>query len=173
MAFKGGTGLNMQSQDKALRYTISHFKEIARRNLFAENAKIPHDNSNCAICNPGIIGEEAFPVYLEVIVSSILVRRPQLDETLVAEVNRDRAMAGLPADLTVKRFLTGDRIALDSWIAWVREALSTGLGLLSVHSSTSIDFDLEEQVEAGNGALIQSKIKFIVDQQMKTAQKGS
>ncbi len=67
LAVKGGTGPSMQSQDDPLHYTVSHFKEIARRNLFAENAKIPHDISKCVICNPGIVSKEAFPVYLEVI----------------------------------------------------------------------------------------------------------
>jgi hypothetical protein len=153
-----------------LLYTISHFKEIARQNLFAENGKIAHDQSRCAVCNPGIVGRDPFSVYLEVIVESVLVRRPRLDEALVAEINGDRAMAGLETNVTLRRLLEGDRDGLDSWVAWVREALAAGLGLLSIHSPTSLDFDLDEQQAMGHGPLIDSRIQRIIDQQKKMAQ---
>ncbi len=150
-------------------YTISHFKEIARQNRFAENNEIAHDSGRCAICNPGIAGPDPFSVYLEVIVESILVRRPKMDEALVSAINEDRAMAGLAANVTVEHLLGGDPDALNSWTAWVREALDTGLGLLSIHSSTSLDFTLDEQESMGHGPLIESKIRYIIDRQKKMA----
>ena len=152
-----------------LAYTISHFKEIARRNLFAENRDIEHDRGRCAVCNPGIAGRDPFAVYLEVIVESVLVRRPALDEALVVEINRDRTMAGLETNVTLRRLIEGDRDALDSWAAWVRDALAAGLVLLSVHSPTSLDFDLDEQAEKGHGPLIESGIRHIMDRQKKMA----
>ncbi len=156
-------------EDDPFHYTVSHFKEIARQNLFAENAGVAHDTDRCAVCNPGIAGRDPFSVYLEVIVESVLVRRPGLDEALVAEINGDRAMAGLDADLTVSRLLEGDRNAVDSWASWVREALATGLGLLSIHSPTSLDFDLDEQESIGYGPLIASSIQHIIGQQRRLA----
>ncbi len=158
-----------RNRSDPLRYTISHFKELARQNLFAENGKIAHDSGRCAICNPGIAGLDPFSVYLEVIVESVVVRRPRLDEALVSEINGDRAMAGLKTNVTVRRLIEGDPDALDSWVAWVREALATGLGLLSIHSSTSLDFTLDEQESMGHGPLIESKIRYIIDLQKKMA----
>jgi hypothetical protein len=157
------------SRNDPLLYTISHFKEIARKNLFAENGKIAHDTGRCAVCNPGIAGLDPFSVYLEVIVESVLVRRPRLDEALVSEINGDRAMAGLKTDLTLRRLLEPGPDALGSWAAWVREALAAGLGLLSIHSPTSLDFDLDEQGPMGHGPLIESKIRYIIDHQKKMA----
>jgi hypothetical protein len=157
------------SRGDALLYTVSHFKEIARKNLFAENGKIAHDTGRCAVCNPGIAGLDPFSVYLDVIVESVLVRRPRLDEALVSEINGDRAMAGLETNLTVMRLLEGSPDALDSWAAWVREALAAGLGLLSIHSPSSLDFDLDEQVSMGHGPLIESRIRYIIDHQKKMA----
>ena len=158
-----------QARNDSLLYTVSHFKEIARQNLFAENNKIAHDVGRCAVCNPDIAGRDPFSVYLEVIVESVLVRRPRLDEALVDEINGDRAMAGLRTDVTLRRLIEGDPDALDSWAAWVREALAAGLGLLSIHSHTSLDFDLDEQEATGNGPLIESKIRYIMDRQKKMA----
>jgi hypothetical protein len=157
------------SQNDPLPYTISHFKEIARQNLFAENGKIAHDTGRCAVCNPGIVEMDPFSVYLEVIVESVLVRRPRLDEALVLEINGDRAMAGLKTNVTLMRLMEGNPDALDSWAAWVREALATGLGLLSIHSPTSLDFDLDEQGPKGHGPLIESKIRYVIDHQRKMA----
>ncbi|MGC9964978.1 MAG: hypothetical protein ABSE08_06210 [Syntrophobacteraceae bacterium] len=148
-----------------LAYTISHFKKIARQNLFAENRNIAHDQGRCAICSHDIAGRDAFPVYLDVIVESVLVRRPRLDEALVAEINRDRAMAGLKTNVTLRQLILGDPDALDSWVAWVRDALAAGLGLLSIHSPTSLDFDLDEQAEKGHGPLIESRVRHIIDHQ--------
>src|SRR5208337_1994910 len=93
---KGGPDLRRsEGRDDSLLYTVSHFKEIARQNLFAENSKIAHDSGRCAVCNPDIAGRDPFSVYQEVIVESVLVRRPRLDEALVDEINGDRAMAGI------------------------------------------------------------------------------
>ncbi len=154
---------------ECLSYTISHFKEIARQNRFAENGKIAHDRGRCAVCNPEIVGQDPFSVYLEVIAESVLVRRPELNAALAAEINRDREMEGLEPNLTPRSLLNGDGDALDSWSAWVFDALATGLGLLSIHSPTSLDFDLHEQKEIGYGPLIQSKIQQIIDRQKKIA----
>lgn len=156
-------------QDDSIQYTISHFKEIARQNLMAENANISHDRDRCAICTPGVAGPDPFPVYLEVIVTSILVRRPRLDEGLIAELNSDREMAGLEKDITAARLLGGDKDGLETWGAWVRDALATGLALLSVHSPSSLDFDLDEQEMAGYGPLIDSKVQHIMETQKKAA----
>ncbi len=159
-----------QARNDSLLYTVSHFKEIARQNLFAENSKIAHDVDRCAVCNPDIAGLDPFSVYLEVIVESVLVRRPRLDGALVDEINGDRAMAGLKTNVTLRSLIEGDLDALGSWVAWVREALAAGLGLLSIHSRTSLDFDLDEQEEIGNGPLIESKTRYIIDRQKKMAE---
>ena len=153
-----------------LQYTFSHFKEVARRNLMAENSTVAHDRDRCAICNPDLAGKDPFPGYLEVIVGAVLVRRPRLDESLLAAINSDREMTGQASDLTLARLLDGDRDALQSWEAWVREALATGLGLLSVHSPTSLDFDLDEQEAIGHGPLIESKIRHIMEMQKKACE---
>jgi hypothetical protein len=169
---KGSPDLSRsETREDSLPYTVSHFKEIARQNLFAENSKIPHDVRRCAVCNPDIAGRDPFSVYLEVIVESVLVRRPRLDEALVDEINGDRAMAGLKMNLTVMSLLSEDMDSLDSWAAWVRDALAAGLGLLSIHSPTSLDFDLNEQEAIGHGPLIQSRIRYIMDRQKKMAGK--
>ncbi len=165
-AKKRGSDLSPSRGDPLL-YTISHFKEIARKNLFAENGKIAHDTGRCAVCNPGVAGLDPFLVYLDVIVEAVLVRRPRLDEALVSEINGDRAMAGLETNLTVRSLLDGSPDALNSWEAWVREALAAGLGLLSVHSPNSLDFDLDEQASMGYGPLIESKMRYIIDHQKK------
>jgi hypothetical protein len=167
---KGGIDLNTGTgRSDPLFYTVSHFKEISRRNLFDENNKIAHESDRCAVCNPGIAGTDPFPVYLEVIVESVLVRRPKLDEALVSEINGDRTMVGLTTKVTVRDLLEGNPDAIESWAAWVREALATGLGLLSIHSPSSLDFTLDEQESMGHGPLIESKVRYIMDQQKKMA----
>lgn len=151
-----------------IAYTVSHFREIARRNRFAENATIEHDVSRCAVCNPGMAGREPFAVYLEVVAESVLERRPKLDDGLVAEINSDREAEGLDR-ITMASLAAGDPDAVKSWAAWVREALATGLGLLSVHSPTSMEFDPDEQEEAGHGPLIESAIRYVMERQRKAA----
>ena len=105
-----------QTNDDPIRYTISHFKEIARQNLSAENASISHDRDRCAICNRGVAGQDPFATYLEVVVEQILVRRPRLDEALVAEMNSDRELVGLEKDITAARLLGGDKDAMEFWV---------------------------------------------------------
>lgn len=169
----GGPDLSRsEARDDSLLYTVAHFKEIARQNLFAENSKIPHDLGQCAVCNPDIVGQDPFSVYLEVIVESVLVRRPRLDEALVDEINGDRAMAGFKTNVTVMSLLDEDMDSLDSWAAWVRDALAVGLGLLSIHSPTSLDFDLNEQEGIGHGPLIESKIRYIMGRQKKMVEEN-
>ncbi len=159
-----------QDSDDSIQYTIEHFQEIARQNRFAENATLAHDRDRCAVCNAALAGPEPFVVYLEVTVASVLVRRPGLDEALVAQINSDMEMAGMAGDITIARLLSDeDQDALRSWAAWVREALATGLGLLSVHSPASLDFDLDEQEALGHGPLIASGIEYIMETQKKAA----
>jgi hypothetical protein len=74
-------------------------------------------------------------------------------------------MAGLKTNVTLRQLILGDPDALDSWVAWVRDALAAGLGLLSIHSPTSLDFDLDEQAEKGHGPLIESRVRHIIDHQ--------
>ena len=161
---------NGESSEGPIQYTISHFKEIARQNRSAENATIAHDRDRCVICNAALAGPDPFPVYLEVIVEAVLVRRPKLDEALVAQMNSDREMEGLSGDITIARLLRGDQDAVETWASWIREALATGLGLLSIHSPASLDFDLDEQESAGYGALIESRVRYMIETQKKAAQ---
>jgi hypothetical protein len=153
-----------------IQYTIAHFKEIARQNRSAENATIAHDRERCVICRPELAGPDPFAVYLEVMVESILVRRPKLDADLVEQMNSDRQMLGLEGDITVARLMRADPDAVESWVEWTRDALATGLGLLSIHSPASLDFDLDEQEAAGHAELIESKIRQIMERQKKAAQ---
>jgi hypothetical protein len=103
-------------------------------------------------------------------VESILVRRPKLDADLVEQMNSDRQMLGLEGDITVARLMRADPDAVESWVEWTRDALATGLGLLSIHSPASLDFDLDEQEAAGHAELIESKIRQIMERQKKAAQ---
>ena len=99
----------------------------------------------------------SFHTYLEVVTQSIKIRRPALDEGLVEQINGDLAMAGEARRLTLDALLSGVSEALDLWKAWIHEAMATGLGLLSVHSDTSLEFDLDEAEEQGHAALIEEK----------------
>lgn len=140
-----------------LSYTINHFQEIARQNRFAENSSVPHDVERCVICHPDRLPLDPFHTYLEVVTQSIKIRRPALDEGLVEQINGDLAMAGETRRLTLDALLAGAPEAVDQWKSWIHEAMATGLGLLSVHSDTSLDFDLEEVQEQGHAALIEEK----------------
>jgi hypothetical protein len=53
---------------------------------------------------------------------------------------------------------------------WIRTALATGLGLLSVHSRTSLDFDLDEAEEKGMGPAIEEKVREILRDQLAARQ---
>lgn len=150
-----------------LTYTIEHFKEIARQNRFAENSVIDHEASRCLVCHPERSPIDPLVLYLEVVTESIKVRRPRLDQGLIDEMNRDLELMDEPYRVSRKALSEGDPKALACWSGWVREALATGLGLLSIHSSTSLEFSLEE-VE-GQGPQIEAKVREIMVFQRQTA----
>ena len=140
-------------------YTISHFEDIARQNRFPENKTIEHDTGRCVICHPELLPLDPFVIYLEVIIPSVKVRRPRLDQTLVDEINNDLALIGSEERVSLDDLQGCDAAALEHWRSWLRSAVDTGLELLSVHSSTSRDFNLEEGEEQGWGQLINAKIE--------------
>ena len=130
-----------------LTYTISHFQELARRNLFPENNTVPHDTDRCVICHPELLPAPPFLTYLDVVTQSVKVRRPRLDQTLVDEINSDLALAGDTRRVTLEALQAADVAAVGMWKDWIRSALTTGMELLSIHSSTSQEFDLNEQAD--------------------------
>jgi hypothetical protein len=149
----------MTSQQREyLSYTIGHFQEIARQNRFAENSTIPHDADRCVICHSERLPQDPFRTYLDVVTQSIKIRRPALDEGLVEQINGDLAMAGESRRVTLDALQAGEPEAVDLWKTWIRDAMATGLGLVSVHSPTSLDFDLEEAEEAGKSSIIDEMI---------------
>lgn len=158
-----------REQRDLLSRTVSHFKEIARRNRFAENRSFEHDTRRCLVCHPELVPLDPFLVYLEVVAESVKVRRPSLDSLLAAEINSDLDLLGIPERVTVESLLSGDAQGTIRWKDWLRDALATGLGLLSVHSDTSAEFDLDEAEEAGLGEWIQRKIADLMEFQRKSA----
>jgi hypothetical protein len=134
-----------QDTSSLLPYTIAHFQEIARRNRFAENNAIEHDSNRCVICHPELLEEDPFSTYLDVVTQSVKVRRPRLDQALVDEINSDLALVGSGSRVTLESLQDGNEEASRIWADWIRDALATGLGLLSIHSATSLEFDLSEQ----------------------------
>jgi hypothetical protein len=148
-----------QKQRADLTYTIDHFQEIARQNRFAENNSIEHDVARCVICNPQLLPVDPFITYLEVITQSIKVRRPHLDDTLVAEINRDLELVGSPLRVSLAALRSAEEPAVELWRNWLRSAVETGLGLISIHSATSHEFDLDQAQEDGWGELIDTKIQ--------------
>ena len=156
-------------QRSHLAYTIEHFKEIARQNRFAENRTVPHETERCLICHPEVFPFDPFVIYLRVAAESVKVRRPRLDQGLVDEINRDLELVGESVRVSKEALLDGDRIALAPWSGWVREALATALGLLSVHSSTSREFTLEGAEEHGFGNLVEARVAEIMSFQRENA----
>lgn len=154
-----------REQRVLLSRTVSHFKEIARLNRFAENRSFEHDTHRCLICHPELVPLDPFLVYLEVVAESVKVRRPNLDSLLVAEINSDLELLGIPERVTVESLLSGDARGTMRWRDWLRDAIATGLGLLSVHSGTSSEFDLDEAEKAGHGEWIQRKINDLMESQ--------
>ncbi|MHC1742586.1 MAG: hypothetical protein AB9873_06085 [Syntrophobacteraceae bacterium] len=153
------------AQVDLLSYTIAHFQEIARQNRFAENSAVPHDVDRCVICHPDLLPGDPFHTYLDVVTQSIKIRRPALDEGLVEQINGDLAMAGETRRLTLDALRTGGDQAFELWKTWIREAMATGLGLVSVHSPTSLEFDLEEAEIQGHAAFIETKIEELMQYQ--------
>jgi hypothetical protein len=146
----------------SLLYTIEHFKEIARQNRFAENRSIAHETNRCLICHPELCPTDPFVVYLKVVAESVKVRRPRLDQDLVEELNRDLELAGEPAWISREALMEGNPKAILCWSEWVREALATGLSLLSIHSNTSCEFSLEEAEARGLEAMVETTVKEIM-----------
>jgi hypothetical protein len=163
----------IREQESLLQYTVSHFEDIARQNRFPENGSIAHDTERCLICHPERVPLPPFAVYLEVIAQSVKVRRPSLDQELVDAINGDRQLMGISKELPLEDFLLETPEALDCWSDWLREAMNTGLSLLSIHSPASLEFDLDdpELAEAFSG-LIQEKIQEIMDHQKSSRASG-
>lgn len=145
-----------------LAYTIDHFKEIARQNRFAENSTVAHDTGRCLICHPELLPTDPLVIYLRVAAESVKVRRPRLDQSLIDEINSDLEFMAESGCITKELLLGGDRKALGCWSRWVREALATGLGLLSVHSNTSRELSLEEAEERGLGPIVAARVEEIM-----------
>ncbi|MGA7878459.1 MAG: hypothetical protein WCA08_22555 [Desulfoferrobacter sp.] len=146
-------------QKALLDCTISHFEDIARQNRFPENSTIQHDTKRCVICHPELLPLDPFTTYLEVIIPSVMVRRPRLDQSLIDQVNNDLALVGSDERVSLGDLQCGDAAALDLWRDWLRNAVDTGLELLSVHSAASREFNLEEAEEESWGELINAKIE--------------
>jgi hypothetical protein len=162
----------MRQEPSSLSYTVEHFKEVARQNRFAENNRVEHDEERCLICHPESFPDNPFAIYLKVVAESVKVRRPSLDQTFVDEINSDLELMGEPGTVTRESLLEGDPAALQYWSAWVREALSTGLGLLSIHSGSSHEFTLEDAEEQGLKRDIDAAVEDIMDFQKETAKEA-
>ncbi|MCE5242048.1 MAG: hypothetical protein ABFD98_05145 [Syntrophobacteraceae bacterium] len=156
-------------EQSPMEYTLSHFEEIARQNRFPENNVIAHDASRCLVCHPERAAAGAFALYLEVVARSVLIRRPRLDSPLVDTINDDLSLSGETRQVSLESCAAGEKQALLAWEDWTRNALATGLGLLSIHSGTSLEFELDEEEEAGNGALVREKSAWIMAAQRKAA----
>lgn len=156
-------------EESILAGTVSHFREIARLNRFAENAAFAHDAERCAVCRPGLLPMDPFAVYLDVVTQSIKMRRPRLDQDLVDAINGDLALMGESFRTSLEAFESGEPDASACWRNWLRDALATGLGLLSIHSSSSLEFDLDEQEEKGFNGLILAKIRELMEYQKNNA----
>lgn len=146
-----------------LEYTIAHFAQIARQNRFAENSAIEHDGERCVICHPERLPLDPFAIYLEVITPSIKERRPKLDQSLVDEINGDLELMGSGERVRLRDLIDADRAAIGLWRQWLRTAIATGLDLLSIHSASSCEFDLEDAAENGFEELIEDKIRELMD----------
>ena len=149
--------------------TIEHFKEIARQNRFAENSSFEHESKVCLICHPELFPVDAFIIYLNVVTEAIKVRRPSLDRSFIEEINRDLEFLGEPGRISRQSLLGDDPQALRFWSGWVREALATGLGLLSIHSKTSHEFTLEQAENQGLGHIVEARLKEIMAFQKQNA----
>jgi hypothetical protein len=145
-----------------LARTIEHFKEIARQDRFAENRSFEHGANFCLICHPEFFPVDPFVVYLRVVTEAIKVRRPRLDQSLLEEINSDLELLGEPGRISMQSLLEGDREAFRFWSGWVREALTTGLGLLSIHSDTSLEFTLEEAEGRGFRHIVEARVNEIM-----------
>jgi hypothetical protein len=164
----------MTPEQQALFMTsIEHFQEIARQNRFPENNSVPHDRERCVICHPELLPLDPFVIYLETVTQSVKVRRPKLDEDLVEAITGDLALLGEPSNLSLQALRSGVPQALDELRGWLREALSTGLELLSIHSSSSLEFSLDAAQSPELAALVAAKIEEILVYQQNNSASGS
>jgi len=155
----------MEKTTTAREETIRHFQEIARANRFAENAAIPHDSDRCLVCHPEQCNEDPFRVYVDLIAHCIPVRRPRVDTDLVDAIREDLQWTGQSVDLTVEDLQRRQPAAMEAFRFWIRNALETGLELLSVHSATSLSFSLEDaHGQPGREAFVDTCIQRIMHQ---------
>ncbi len=133
-----------RKETTALEMTIRHFQRIAQENRFAENAAIAHDTDQCLVCHPNRCDDDPFKIYVDIIAHCIPVRRPRVDSDLVAAIAEDSEWSGEKISCTVQDLLERRPQALKAFRLWIRNALETGLELLSVHSSTSLSFSLDD-----------------------------
>lgn len=154
-------------QNADLAYTIAHFKEIARQNRFAENSTVEHDTARCLICHPELSAADPFVTYLRVITESIKIRRPNLGQSLVDEINNDLALVGSTDRVSLDDLIQRDDQAVQLWGDWLRSAIETGLQLLSVHSGSSLEFDLDEAEADGWSEMIRGRIEELMACQAK------
>ena len=153
----------MNAAEKShLAYTIRHFQEVARQNRFPENARIEHDTGRCVICHPELLPQEPFATYLEVVAQSVKVRRPKWDADLVDAINGDYELQGLASRVTLVSLQSGDSEALSALHQWLRDAVTTGLELLGIHSDSSGDFSIEDACTPELRALVAEKIDEII-----------
>jgi len=153
----------MTPREKALfTHTINHFQEIARQNRFPENGSIPHDRERCVICHPELLPLDPLVIYLEVVTQSVKMRRPRFDEELVEAIRGDRALLGEESSLSLADLRAGIPPALAELNNWLREALTTGLELVSIHSPTSREFSLDDARSPEWTALVAAKIEEII-----------
>jgi hypothetical protein len=153
----------MTPREKALfTHTINHFQEIARQNRFPENGSIPHDRERCVICHPELLPLDPLVIYLEVVTQSVKMRRPRFDEELVEAIRGDRALLGEESSLSLADLRAGIPPALAELNNWLREALTTGLELVSIHSPTSREFSLDDARSPELTALVAAKIEEII-----------
>ncbi len=155
-----------EEQKSFLTYTVLHFQEVARQNRFAENGSIEHDRARCAICHPELLSMDPFEIYLEVATQSVKVRRPRLDDELINEINSDLALLGDSYQLELESLLNKDPQAHECWSQWLKDALSTGLGLLSIHSPTGYEFSLDDPQSGEQTELIDSKVLELMEYQL-------
>ncbi len=158
------------TQHSLLASTVAHFQEVARQNRFPENNQVAHDDDQCVICHPELLPQDPFATYLEVVAQSVKVRRPVWDDDLVAAINGDRELLGLPPNVTLESLQTSDSEALGVLRGWLQDAVSTGMDLLAIHSPTSREFSLDEATNPDLRALVATKIDDIIRYQQERSQ---
>ncbi len=117
------------------------------------------------ICHPELLPEEPFAIYLEVVAQSVKVRRPKWDAELVDAINSDRELVGLPPSVSLMGLQTSDPEALTALRVWLQDAINTGLELLAIHSTTSLELCLDDATTAELQALVTDKVDDIIHHQ--------